>query len=221
MRPYSITKDEKGIKILGLPENISKIIKLDNITNPLIKRLADLALHLTDIEFSERCLTLINTTEHPDIRSSLWMTSISSFIKCFQSTRGENSRNMLSIEKILKGEHRFAMESYEYFLNIRNKHFIHDENSYSQCLVGAALISEENKIHDIICTSFIAQTLEENNWGNLNLLLKSAKKFIIEQMDNLILKIIKELEDTSFCDLFLRDEIKYQVPKIDDVGKTR
>jgi hypothetical protein len=101
------------------------------------KRFADLTLHRSDLQFAGSCLAeLMNVP--PDqtvIREALWRSAIVYFIKCF----GESARFRLSIARIFKPEGPGAMIVFDHFRQLRNKHFIHDENSYAQSIPAAFL----------------------------------------------------------------------------------
>ena len=129
-----ISVKDGGFHIDGVPDAI-KLIKLNGHN---ARRVADLALHRSDLEFAKECLARINKFLSPSdavVRDALWSTAICQYIKCFGSSA---SRGQLSAEKIFKGD-TLGLELHQYFKDLRNKHIIHDENDVAQCWPGAAI----------------------------------------------------------------------------------
>jgi len=147
MEDLEITQTTNGIQIEGFPD----AVKFVQITEPKAKRITDLALHRTDLKFALECLEGINlVAEEPaSLRQGLWLSAIVTFMKCFGKNK---SRGPLSYKKIYKGK-KVAKEVVEYFKSLRNKHLVHDDNSYAQCQTGAVLNKREcdYKIAKIIC----------------------------------------------------------------------
>lgn len=134
MEHYSCTRTEGGLHVEGFPDAV-KLIKLDDHK---ARRVADLLLHQHDLEFADACLEAINKApvDPPTIREALWRCAIVHFVKCFGSSA---ARFQLNREKIYKNEPPEAMQSFEYFKHLRDKHVVHDANSYSQSIPGAVL----------------------------------------------------------------------------------
>jgi hypothetical protein len=151
MEYFPITKTAQGFHIEGFPD----AVKVLGISGPKSRRLADLALHKSDLDFALECLTAINqVAEEPYIiRQALWRSAIVHFIKCFSESESRFSLNPKQVYKNDPG----ASEPYRYFDSLRNKHLIHDENSYAQCLPGAVLNKKgmDHKIAKIVCLSVI------------------------------------------------------------------
>jgi len=217
MEHFSITKTEQGFHIEGFPD----AVKVLRITGPKSRRLADLALHKADLDFALECLTAINQV--PDepyvLRQALWRSAIVHFIKCFGQSE---LRFSLDPKKVYKGD-AGAFEPYGYFENLRNKHLIHDDNSYAQCLPGAVLNKKgmDHKIAKIVCLSVIGDTLSQDNYSNLHLLVTRAREWVVAQFDELCDVLTAELEPKSYDELFGLDGITYAAPGADDVHRSR
>jgi len=140
MEHFEISQQESGLHIEGCPDAV-KVIAVEGWRS---KRLADLALHKDDLEFADSCLDAINVSpEEPFvIREALWRSAIVHFMKCFGDS---GARFQLSSVKILNGELPEVSMAFEYFKDLRNKHFVHDENSYAQSLPGAILNRQRDK----------------------------------------------------------------------------
>lgn len=217
MEHFSITKTGQRFHIEGFPD----AIKVLRITGPKSQRLANLALHKADLHFALECLTAINhAAEEPYVlRQALWRSAIVHFIKCFGQSK---SRFSLDPKKVYKGDTE-AFEPFEYFESLRNKHLVHDENSYAQCLPGAVLNKKgmDHKIAKIVCLSVIGDTLNQENYSNLHLLVTRAREWVVAQFDELCAILTSELEPKSHHDLFAMDGITYTAPGADDVHQAR
>lgn len=217
MEHLSISKIEQGFHIEGFPD----AVKVLRITGPKSQRLADLALHKADLDFALEFLTSINQVpEQPYVlRQALWRSAIVHFIKCFGQSE---ARFSLDPKQVYKGDSE-AFEPYEYFQSLRNKHLVHDENSYAQCLPGAVLNKKgmDHKIAKIVCLSMIGDTLGQENYSNLHLLVTRAREWVIAQFDELCAILTSEFESKSYDELLALDGITYTAPGPDDVHKAR
>jgi len=217
MEDLEITQTTNGIQIEGFPD----AVKFVQITEPKAKRITDLALHRTDLKFALECLEGINlVAEEPaSLRQGLWLSAIVTFMKCFGKNK---SRGPLSYKKIYKGK-KVAKEVVEYFKSLRNKHLVHDDNSYAQCQTGAVLNKREcdHKIAKIICTAFIGDTLDSTAYSNLHSSITHALEWVEEEFEGLCNLLTPELEAVPYDDLFNRKQVVYTPPKIEEVGKTR
>lgn len=187
----------------------------------LSKKLADFSLHEDDLAFAAGCLKEINNIPKQNliVRQALWRSSAIHFMKCF----GKNAaRSQLHANKIFKGD-ATALVIFKYFSDLRDKHFIHDENSYTQSLPGAILNKSDkrHKIEKIVCLNTTANTLTQTNYNNLGLLIQKTHSWVIREFDNLCDKITKELEIKSYDDLHNREGVTYKAPGIDEIDKNR
>lgn len=217
MEQFEITKTPEGFHIKGFP-NAVKVLRLKG---PKAQRLADLALHKADLDFALECLTAINQVpgEPYVLRQALWRSAIVHFIKCF----GQSELRFSLDSKMVYKDDPGAFEPYNYFGSLRNKHLVHDENSYAQCPPGAVLNKKgmDHKIAKIVCLSLIGDTLSQENYRNLNLLITRAREWVVKGFDDLCNVLTSELEPKSYEELFALDGITYTAPGADDVHKAR
>ncbi len=217
MEHFEITKTPEGFHIEGFPDAV-KVLRIDG---PKARRLADLALHKSDLNFSLECLEKINAVpEEPYVlRQALWRSAVVHFIKCFGANE---SRFSLDPKKVYKGGSG-AIEPYNYFDSLRNKHLAHDENSYAQCLPGAVLNKKEadHKIAKIVCLSVFGETLTQANYNNLHLLISRAREWAVKQFDELCNVLTGELESEPYETLNGRNGITYSAPGPDEVHNKR
>jgi len=217
MEHFPVTRTDKGLHVEGFPDAV-KIVRL---ASPGAKRLADLYLHRSDLEFADQCLGAINGVPNDAriIRQALWRSAIIHFIKCFDAT---SARSELSLDNIYEGEPS-AVEAFNYFRNLRNKHLIHDENAYSQSLPAAVLNGGDKtyKIEKIVCLSVLSETLEQENFSNLKLLIAKARDWVIAEFVSLCNTLTKELEREPYPDLFSREDLIVRVPTVDEISKRK
>ena len=217
MEHYSITKIEAGLHIEGFPDAV-KVVSIDGHE---AKRLSDLSLHKADLEFADSCLDAINKVpEEPNIaREALWRSAIVHFLKCF----GNSARFQLAPKKLYKKEPPEALTAFNYFKSLRNKHVVHDENSYAQSVPGAILNNGEKsyKIEKIVCFTAIGATLEQGNYGNLKLLVQKARAWVVTEFDALCERLTSNLEKLPYDELLGKESITYRVPGIDEVNHSR
>ncbi len=217
MENIKILKNENSISIIGFSD-AAKVIKIDG---PKVKRLNDLLLHRMDLEFSEYCLNAINKVhkEENQLRQSLWRSAIVNYFKCFASNK---SRSQLSEIRIYKSD-SMALEIFTYFKNLRNKYFIHDENSYTQSISGAILNqgNKSYKIEKLITLGILGETLEDANFSNLSLLIKIAQRWVDHEYDVIAKDITRELEAIPYDELLKREEVSFRISDISKVDKER
>lgn len=153
----------------------------------------------------------------------MWRSAIIHYCKCF-AQRG--SRRPLPFTKILPvrpdGEPQ-PREIHKYFLALRNKHVVHDENAWLQMLTGAVIASPDKgySIERVTCTSFQAETFSDANFGNLYLLIEEALKWVESHCDTLCDNITEELEKLPRETLLSQLDLEYRPPEAEDVDSAR
>ncbi len=217
MEQFSVTKTEAGFQIEGFP-NAAKVIHLKG---PKAKRLADLSLHINDLNFAMECLETINQV--PDkplvLKKALWRAGIIHYMKCF----GDNkARSRLNPKTIYKGNSD-ALTAFNYFKNLRNKHYVHDENSFTQSIPGAILNKRDkpHKIEKIVCFNATGLTLNQVNYSNLHQLIQEVKQWAEKEYDNLCDIFTKELESRSYEELDSLESMTYTAPKLEEIKEKR
>ncbi len=184
-------------------------------------RLADLALHLADLNNASECLNnLILYPEDNFIRRMLWRMAIILVMKCYTSNKGRPSQ--LQSTQVLKGDVE-GQEVFNYFLNLRNKNIVHDENSISQAIPGAILNEKdaEYKIAKIICLAAEGETCSGENISNLRVLINRTETYVKTQYDEICNIITNELQQLTHSQLSEMDQMKYNKPKIEDIGNNK
>ena len=217
MEDIKLSKAGEHIHIEGFPDAVAVVA----LVGPKSRRLADLALHEADLAFANECLDCINhVPEEPhSIREGLWRSAIIHYMKCF----GTSARFQLAAESIYKKESPQALENYRYFKALRNKHFVHDENSYAQGNPGAILNdgTKPYKVEKIVCSIVLAETLEQDAYANLKLLISHALVWVIAEFDALCIQLTAELEAKSYEDLASMPTLTTDSPKLEEITTNR
>lgn len=220
MEAIPFTFEGGQIQIDSFPDAVQVI----EITSAIGRRLSDLTLHQQDLRFAKECLELINQVS-PDIgmlREALWRSAIVHFTKCFGKSKARDSLKAEDVYGDVKSA-ALAHETFNYFKSIRDKHVAHDENAYSQVLVGALLNdgSKPFKIEKIVCLDMAAVTLEEENYSNLSLLVGGALEWVASKFDEACKEAIIELEAKSYDELKSMTRPMLQLPALEEVHKIR
>ena len=218
MEGFSITLKDGHLHIEGFPD-AAKVIKL---TGPKARRLSDILLHREDLRFSLECLQKLNEfpTDQRVVRQALWTSAVLHFTKCFGANQ---ARSSLSPKEILKGEPQMAWEVYNWVNNLRNKHIVHDENSWAQA-IPAAIVAAPGKdynIEKIVCLGMYGDTLDQSSWNNLHLLTTKALDWVTEQFDSLCESLTEDLEQEDRDDLLKRDSASHTKPTAEDMAGKR
>lgn len=218
MEYYNFSITENGLHIEGFPD----AVKCALIDHPLARRASDLALHKMDLETAKGFLEAINDPfSNPRlIQTALWCSAIVHYFKCFGDS---GARFQLSAKAIYKNEPVVALEVFDFFKGLRNKHYVHDENSYMQSIPSAVINGKEKpyKIEKIICLSTRAEVLSQENYSNLTLLINKAREWVVAEFDTCCTLLTVELEKLSHEELINLPNAAYKAPTIEDIPKNR
>lgn len=217
MEPLRLTLTETGLQIEDIPDGVQVI----GLLGPTTRRAADLLLHQSDLQFAKASLESI--AGMPDdavvVRKALWRTSIVHLFKCFGSGR----RFQLSPATIYKAQGPLAHSVFDHFKNLRNKHFVHDENSYSQAHVCAVLNdgTKSYKVEKVGIIGATAKTMEPENLINLRSLIAAALEWVAQQLEQEVVRISAELEAKPYAELKSTAPPQIHVPTLTEVGQPR
>lgn len=218
MENIEISQRDAGIHIEGFPGAV-KVVRIDS---PDAIRVSDLALHKADLEFADNCLEAINTVpeELHVLREALWHSAVVHFFKCFGKSK---ARFRLTTDKVLQGEPSVAMEVFNHFKSLRDKHLVHDENNYTQSITGAVLNDgcKNYKIEKIVCLSVASATMEQGSYGNLKLLIERALLWVTQEFNQLCDSLTDELEKETYAELMAREDLTFKAPTLDELHKNR
>lgn len=183
-------KDQSAFHIEDFPDAVAVVGPTDGYAEN--SKLRDLSLHRFDLSLAMDILKSLTNIEAQEIRLYLWESAVIKFTKCFGSSK---SRKKMNPEEIF-GTIPEAMIAYNYFKSLRDKHIAHDDNGYSHSDIGL-IIAGEGKSYNIelvITPSFLAVTLSQDNFNNLNQLILAAMKFIEQEYEKTAQKITSHYE---------------------------
>ena len=217
MEHFEMDLTESGFHISGFPD-ATKVIKL---SGHKAQQISELASHRNDLQIALASLEGINEVA-PDnslVRQGIWRSAVEHCMKCFRDSK---ARSRLDPKKVFKGDSE-ALEVYEYFRSLRNKHIAHDENAYVQCIPGAVLNrpNAKYKIAKIVCFSAVAETLDQGNYGNLHKMVTVALSYIEARFESLCGNLTVQLEARPYGELATMEEMTYSKPDLDDIGNSR
>jgi len=203
-------------------ERYPNAIALKRIDGPIERQLQDITLHANDLSFcSEACAQIrdLDRDKHRFLLKALFIASIARYFKCFGDSE---SRAQLSPGKVLKN-HPGAEKVFEYFLDLRRKHIIHDENAYSQALIGIVLNPKDApaKIADVVSTAVTVLTLDDAHLQQFSNLVAVSHEWVSAKRDELHRILAQKYERMRFEDLLALDDVKYTVPSTSQVHLKR
>lgn len=221
MQRTPITLVDGSFHIDGFPDAV-KLIAVSPLIKDLPRQYADLVLHHSDLKFAQECLIALATPQAtvPLVAEALWQCAIVHYCKCF-GKQGQ-TRAQLPYKKIFPAG--MPREIHHYFVDLRNKHLVHDENAWTQATPIAVVAAESRgqRIEGVVCTNITAVTREPININNLNSLIGVALPWVESRIDDLYEKIKAELESHPYEVLLAQPEPKpYYAAKAEDVSKPR
>ena len=219
MEPLGTTQiAPNSLHIEGVPDAV-KLIKVDG---PKARRLGDLALHRSDLNFTLECLEAMEHLPEDQalIREALWRSAVIHYLKCFGDSQ---KRFQLDPTQVHKGCPPETHQAFEWFKSLRNKHIAHDENAYKQSAVGAAINAGNKsfKVEKIVSMALTFQVDSPANLRNLRLLTQRAVGWVVGQYDECAKVISDELEGVPYDDLAARPALQTHSPTIDDMHALR
>ncbi len=207
-----------GFHIEGFPD----AVKVIGLKGPKARRLSDLALHRADLAFALSSLEAINSAPPSPsvVRQALWRSALIHVFKCFGDSK---SRFQLDPKRVLRGQPPLAFEVFQHFKELRNRHYVHDENSVAQSLPGAILNARGKpcKIAKIVCSSVFGDMLGQDAYSGLHKLITTTQDWVTGEFDRLCDELTKELEEVDYDALLQMDGLTYEIPKIEDVALAR
>jgi hypothetical protein len=217
MKSESFTIEKSKLAIDGYPDATKVVALSDEIS----KRLSDLTLHRNDLEFSQQALKKISgyPPEMSFENQAFWRVAIVHYFKCF----GSGERFQLSENAILKSEPSEAKEVFSYFKTLRNKHFVHDENSYSQANACAILNdgTKSFKVERIVCTHLQGQTLDLESMVNMHKLVEVTLNWVVDEFNRLAEKLTIDLEKIPYDALCSYPDTTIRSPKVSEAFHSR
>lgn len=224
MERYEVKMVDGKFHIEGFPD-ASGCISISNLAPHQSRELENIVSRRLDLVFAKACLDFLKDGQNSSalLRDALWRSAIVHYTKCFAQRGSRKPLPYTKILSVIPDSEVQPREIHKYFMALRNRHVVHDDNAWLQVLTGA-VISYPGKgynIEKIICTSVQGQTLNEGNFGNLYLLIQEAIKWVETRFDALCESIGAELEKLPRERLLSEANLKFKAPEAKDVDSPR
>lgn len=207
MQDLKITVEGGRIRV----ENCPQAERVVRVSDRLAHRLADLSLHRDDLTYAKQCLNAISrlNTETPDapvVQKALYRIAIVYLFKCFGNSV---SRSSIDPRKIYGPEGPVALEVFEYFKVVRDKHLVHDENAYTQSHPGAIInkVGNAKTVEMVVCLNLAVQIVQQESFENLNRLVDTALKWVVKEYDDLAERLRSDLDKRPHAELLALPEL--------------
>jgi hypothetical protein len=203
-------------QIDGIPD----AVKLIGVDGPIARRLADVGLHRSDLRFAKDSLESVNRAADARMQEALFRCAILHYFKCFLDT---GLRFQLDAALIYRDRPPAAMMNFQFFKDLRNKSFSHDENAYMSSCVAAAINAgtKPYKVEHVTPLVATFNVLGPDSYNNLMILIDHAERWLAGQADKCIALIRKDLENTPYEELAARPGPQHYIPTVEDAAKAR
>ncbi|MGM9515960.1 hypothetical protein ACS5PK_17050 [Roseateles sp. DB2] len=216
MKTLRFTKDGDYLRLEDYPD-AAALVEIDGPRVPLLQ---SLSLHRVDLTLAGAALGFIaeHSAQGP-LREVLWYSAVARYFKCFQ--RSESRIRLEPDEVFSEADH--ARGTFKYFKDLRNKHLLHDENAYSQCLVGAVINQRQaqQKIADVVSIAVNANSADQGHYESFFPLLHFTHEWVVARIEALRLEIASDLEYESYESLLDRKPLSFCMPPAHEVSKRR
>ncbi len=137
--------------------------KLLQLSGPKARTLEEFSLHGHDLTASLQLLEALNNKSlSSEVRKGLWYHAITIFYKCFKHS---DARRRLW-PQVVFAKRPDLMPAYNFFLNLRDRHIVHDDNPYIKAYVGVIVNKDNNSytVEEIVNHVAIFDILDESRW---------------------------------------------------------
>lgn len=221
MKYLEVEKLDENFYIKGYPN----AVHLGNISNDSdAAELLDLALHQADIT---HCVVAIEwlmddafISSDSFLVQSVWLACIGRFFKCFGKSK---ARKQLSIHDIVANEPLDARRVFDYFKALRNKHLIHDENAYSQGIVGVVVNAPDASIRiaDIVTSVTTSRTDDQEHIRAFGQLVACVNLWLGSRREEIHQILARRYENYEYEDLLKLPSPVYKAPLSNEVFTKR
>ena len=184
------------------------------------KQFISLFLHKADIEEGLDFLHCISMDKHIQVNQALFISALTSMMKCFQSTL---VCNVLSEDRFAKAYPTESKEL-ERFKSWRNKHFIHDENSMREAIAFLLVSPEshENPLGGFPSVIWNRTPIDFLNEGRqLEVLMQALWRFAREEIDKIGKSMFEEYKVKTREELLAYGISTITLASDSDPSKTR
>jgi hypothetical protein len=214
----SSTREGGILRIEGYPSAIA----LKRIEGKHVLRLHAMTLHHGDLFRCSEALKVLSAdtnAEHSVTRDCIWIAAIALYFKCFGGSKARGQLDARGVFKTQPG----ALPVFQYFDSLRNKHVLHDENAYTQSLVGIVInpTGSEYKVADVISMGINAVTVDQAHVSSFSELVRATLDWVIVERDKLHTALAAEYESRSRDALLALPNVTFTAPTVEQVVSTR
>ncbi len=194
--------------------------KLLQINSPKARTLKGLSLHHHDLKTSLQLLEALNSkTLSSEVRKGLWYHAITIFYKCFKHS---DARRRLWPQIVLS-KRPDLLPIYSFFMDLRDRHIVHDDNPYIRAYVGVRVKKETDQytVEEVISNIAVLDILDENKWRIFCELVRYAVEWVDKERIRLQNALRKECEEMSCEELDALEELVIIVPTLDQVSSKK
>ena len=191
--------------------------KLLQLSGPKARTLEDFSLHSHDLTASLQLLEALNNKAlSSEVRKGLWYHAITLFYKCFKHS---DARRRLW-PQIVFAKRPDLMPAYNFFLNLRDRHIVHDDNPYIKAYAGV-IVSKNNgsyTVEEIVSHVAIFDILDENKWRTFYALAKHAAAWAEQEKQRLKNLLQIECEKKTPEEIDSLQALAITIPTINQVS---
>ena len=191
--------------------------QLLQLSGPKARTLKEFSLHHHDLTTSLQLLeTLNNTAFSNQVRKGLWYHAITVFYKCFKHS---DARRRLW-PQVVFAKRPDLMPAYNFFLNLRDRHIVHDDNPYIKAYVGVYVSkqNDEYTVEDIISNVAVFDILDEKIWKAFRELVQHTVDWIHAEKKRMQMLLKKECEEKSSEELNALEKLSITIPTLAQVS---
>ena len=194
--------------------------KLLQLSGPKARTLEEFSLHGHDLTASLQLLEALNNKAlSSEVRKGLWYHAITIFYKCFKHS---DARRRLW-PQVVFAKRPDLMPAYNFFLNLRDRHIVHDDNPYIKAYVGVYVQKENDTytIEDVVSSVAIFDILDENRWRIFCELASYAIQWVEKEKTRLKNLLKTECEKKSPKELDSLKELAITIPTLNQVSEKK
>lgn len=191
--------------------------KLLQLSGPKARTLEEFSLHSHDLTASLQLLEALNNKAlSSEVRKGLWYHAITIFYKCFKHS---DARRRLW-PQVVFAKRPDLMPAYNFFLNLRDRHIVHDDNPYIKAYVGVYVHKENDTytVEEIVNHVAVFDILDESRWRIFYELANYAVEWTEKEKTRLKNLLQLECEKKTSEEFDSMKELAITVPTLNQVS---
>lgn len=191
---------------------------LKSVDDEIATELKAIALHAVDLKFCQYCLRElpnVDCNKDSDLVETYWVACITKYYKCFGHSK---SRTRLQAELVHPD-----VADFRFFKALRDKHIVHDENSFSDAFVvlGYDAIDINSNAIELDAFSIHLFLINETEIDRLKNLVESTVAYVEARRSEIINELISKYKTFDKEELESLPDVVVSSPPMEDVFKKR